>query len=91
MPANPSCRNRTDPIREIDLLLLEKLMMRRNFETSRSAVAVQTACLTLVGLFFFAASFYALTHPEPVGAVLSNQFSHTEIGWTSGYSGIPQP
>jgi hypothetical protein len=91
MPANPSRYNRSDPMREIDLLLLEELMMRRNCETSRSAVAVQTACLTLVGLFFFTAFLYALTHPEPVGAVLSNQSSHTEIGLTSAYSGIPQP
>ena len=91
MPANPSRRNRSDPMREIDLLLLEELMMRRNCETSRSAVAVQTVCLTLVGLFFFTAFLYALTHPEPVGAVLSYQSSQTEVGLTSGYSGIPQP
>jgi hypothetical protein len=91
MTANPSRRNRTDPMREIDLLLLEELMMSRNFETSRTCVVVQTACLTVVGLFFFVAFFYALTHPEPIGTVLSNQSSHTEIGWTSEYSGIAQP
>ena len=91
MTANPSRLNRTDPMREIDLLLLEELMMNHNFETSRTRVAVLTACLTVVGLFFFAAFFYELTHPEPIGSVLSNQSSHTEIGWTSGYSGIAQP
>jgi hypothetical protein len=79
-------------VREIDLLLLgEELMMRRDFETSRTAVAAQTASLAVSALFFFAAFMYALTHPEPVEAVLSNQPSHTEVGGISGYSGIPQP
>jgi hypothetical protein len=51
MPANPSRRNRTDPMRDVDSLILEELIMRRNFETSRSALAVQTTCLTVVGCF----------------------------------------
>jgi hypothetical protein len=67
-------------MREIDLLL-EGSPMRRNVEANRTAVIAQTVCLTAVGLFFFVAFFYALTHQE-----LSNQPSHTEIG----YFGIPQ-
>jgi hypothetical protein len=87
MPENRSSRNRTDPMREIDLLVLEDLMMRRNFEINRTAVAAQTACLTLVGLSFFAAFFYALTHRESVEAVLADPSHRTEAGWISAHSG----
>jgi hypothetical protein len=78
-------------MREIDLLLLEEVTMRRNVETNRTAVIAQTVCLTAVGLFFFAAFFYALTHREPTDASASNQPTHTEIGSLPGYPGIPQP
>ena len=90
MPSNPT-RRRTDPMREIDLLLLEEINMRRNVETNRTAVIAQTVCLTAVGLFFFAVFFSALTHREPTDASASNQLSHTEIGSLPGSPGIPQP
>jgi hypothetical protein len=61
MPSN-SMRRHVDPMREIDLLLLEEITMRRNVETNRTAVIAQTVCLTAVGLFFFAVFFYAFTH-----------------------------
>ena len=78
-------------MREIDLLLLEEINMRRNVETNRTAVIAQTVCLTAVGLFFFAVFFSALTHREPTDASASNQLSHTEIGSLPGSPGIPQP
>ena len=78
-------------MREVDLLLLEEITMRRNVETNRTAVIAQTVCLTAVGLFFFAIFFHALTHREPSNAGASNQPSHTEIGSLPGYPGIPQP
>jgi hypothetical protein len=78
-------------MREIDLLLLEEINMRRNVETNRTAVVAQTVCLMAVGLFFFAAFFYALTHRDPTHASASNQLSHSEIGSLPGYPGIPQP
>lgn len=89
--ANNSTRRRTDPMREIDLLLLEEITMRRNVETNKTAVIAQAICLAAVGLFFLAAFFYALTHREPPDASASNQPSHTEIGSLPGYPGIPQP
>jgi hypothetical protein len=87
MPENRSSHSRTDPMREIDLLILEELMMRHNFETNRTAVAAQTVCLTLVGLSFFAAFFYALTHRESVEAMLASQANRTEVGWILAHSG----
>jgi hypothetical protein len=90
MPSNPT-RRRADPMRVIDLLLLEEINMRRNVETNRTAVIAQTVSLTAVGLFFLAAFFHALTHREPTDASASNRLSHSEIGSLPGYPGIPQP
>jgi hypothetical protein len=73
-------------MREIDLLVLEDLMMRRNFETNRTAVAAQTACLALVGASFFAAFVYALTHRDSVEAKLASQPYRNEVGWKSAHS-----
>ena len=87
--ANNSTRRRADPMREIDLLLLEEITMRRNVETNRTAVIAQTVCLTAVGLFFFAAFFYALTHPQSPEAMVFTSYS--EVGSLPGYPGIPQP
>ena len=50
-------------MREVDLLFLEEITMRRNVETNRTAVIAQTVCLTAVGLFFSAAFFYAIDAP----------------------------
>ncbi len=79
MPSNCTHR-RADSMREIDLLFLEEITMRRNIETNRTAMIAQTISLTVVGLFFFAAFFYALTLPDPPSAGASTQLSHTEIG-----------
>ena len=88
MPSN-STRGRADPMREIDLLLLEEITMRRNVETNRTAVIAQTICLTAVGLFFFAAFFYELTHPQSPEA--GGFTSHSEIGSLPVHPGLPQP
>ena len=88
MPSNSTCR-RADPMREIDLLLLEEITMRRNVETNRTAVIAQTVCLTAMGLFFFAAFFYELTHPQsPEAGAFS---SYSEISSLPGHPDLPQP
>ncbi len=68
------------PSTEIDLLLLKEITMHSNVETNRTAMVAQTISLTIVGLFFSAAFFYALTHPDPPSAGASTQPFHTEIG-----------
>ena len=37
-----------DPMRELDLIVLEDLMMRRTFEPTRTGMALQTAGMLLV-------------------------------------------
>ena len=46
----PSERNvpAPDPMREIDLLLTEDIMMRRNFPTDARAKVAQTLCMLVV-------------------------------------------
>ena len=58
-----------DPMREIDLLLMEEIMMRRNFPTDARARALQTLCLlkllaALAGMFI-----HALTHRDVTSIV----------------------
>ena len=57
-------RTHFDPMREIDLLLLEEIMMRRDFPIDARARALQTLCMLVVlaavgGLFI-----HTLTHKE---------------------------
>ena len=78
-------------MREVDLLLLEEVMMRRNFETSKTALTVQASCMTIIAIFLFGAFFYALTHPASVEVAASKQPSHTEIGSLPGYLNMPHP
>ena len=75
-------------MREIDLLLLEEITMRL-VETNRTAVIAQTVCLTAMGLFFFAAFFYELMHPQSPEAGAFT--SHSEISSLPGHPGLPQP
>ncbi len=77
-------------MREIDLILLEALM-RRNLETNRTAVAVQTASMMIVALFFFGAFLYALTHRDPMAAATKLEPPIAEIGSFPGYSTIAKP
>ena len=57
-----------DPMRELDLLLLEDLKMRRNFQPTKAARALQTAGMVLVLLGVGVIFAYSLRHPE-VGTV----------------------
>jgi hypothetical protein len=81
-----------DPMREVDLILLEDAMMHRNVETSRTAVALQTASMTILALFFLAAFFYSLTHPESVvGRASELEPPQAALGSLPGYAGLRQP
>ncbi len=53
-----------DPMRELDLLLLENLMMRRNFQPTKAAMALQATSMFLVLLGVGVMFAYALLHPE---------------------------
>ena len=82
----------TDPMREVDLLLLEDALMHRNVDTNGTAVAARTACMTIVGLLFFAAFLYSLTHRETVVAATSRlQQSPAAVDSALGQAGLPQP
>ena len=83
--SNHTFRSRSvDPMREVDLILLEDALMRQNLETSRTAVGVQTACMTILALFLFGLFLYSLTHREAVVASAS-------VGSLPGHSNMPQP
>jgi|RhiMethySRZTD1v2_1073278.scaffolds.fasta_scaffold3543544_1 hypothetical protein len=53
-----------DPMRELDLLLLEELMMRRDLQPTRTATVLQTLSMLLVLLGVGAIFVYALRHPS---------------------------
>ena len=53
-----------DPMNELDLLLLEDLMMRRNFQPTKAAIALQITGMLLVLLGVGVMFAYALLHPE---------------------------
>lgn len=81
----------TDPMREVDLLLLEDALMHPKVDTNGTAVAARTACMTIVGLLFFAAFLYSLTHHETVAAATSRlQPSPAAVGSAPGQAGLPQ-
>jgi hypothetical protein len=74
----------TDPMREVDLILLEDALMRRSLETSRTAVGVQTACMTILALFLFGLFLYSVTHRESVVASAS-------VRSPTAHSNLPMP
>ena len=64
-------RTHFDPMREIDLLLLEDIMMRRDVPIDARARALQTLCMLVVlaavgGLFI-----HTFTHKEAISVVSS--------------------
>jgi hypothetical protein len=81
----------TDPMREVDLLLLEDAMMRPNIATNRTAVVAQTACMTVVALFLFAAFLYALAHRQTVVAATSGLGLRPAGGPLPGQATHPRP
>jgi hypothetical protein len=60
-----------DPMRELDLLLLEEMMMRRNFQPTRTATALQTMSMLLVLLGVGVIFAYALRNPDAGTAATS--------------------
>lgn len=67
-----------DPMREIDLLLLEDIMMRRNFDTTARQRALQTGGILLVLASLIVVFIHALTHQDIVAAGNSPQAT-TEV------------
>lgn len=90
MSNHASRARRTDPMREVDLMLLEDALMRQNVQTSRTAVGLQTACMTIFALFLFGLFFYSLTHREFVVAAASG-IAPASVGSVPGQAGLPQP
>ena len=81
-----------DPMREVDLLLLEDAMMRPNVETNSTAVIARTACMVVVASLFFAAFLYALTHRQTVVAATSGLGPRsTATGSLPGKATLPRP
>ena len=74
-----------DPMRELDLLHLEDLLMRRNCEPTASHRTLQTMCILLV---FGGGSRICLPlmHPDP-GTTAQSQFKHSSsaVSWESPF------
>ena len=64
-------RQRPDPdqMREIDLLLMEEIMMHRNFPTDARARALQTLCMLVVLAAVTGMFIHALTHRDATSMV----------------------
>ena len=84
MSNHASRARRTDPMREVDLMLLEDALMRQNVPTSRTAVGLQTACMTILALFLFGLFLYSVTHRESVVASAS-------VRSPTAHSNLPMP
>jgi hypothetical protein len=64
MAAKTSTARRDDPMREIDLILLEEVMQRRNFDAGRNARTVQIGSLMVVLLGLVAVFAHALVQDQ---------------------------
>jgi hypothetical protein len=53
-----------DPMREIDVLLTEEIMMRRNFPTDVRARALQTLCMLVLLAALTGMFIHAVTHRD---------------------------
>lgn len=62
-------------------------MTLHGFATNRTRLTAQLVSLMAVGLFFFTAFVYELTHPVLPEAATSRM----EVGWLPDYAGLPQP
>lgn len=76
----------TDPMREVDLLLLEDLVMRRTFEPTKSEKALKATCMFLVLLSVGVVFAHALKQPD-VGALSLQPADPSEVAWFS----VPVP
>jgi hypothetical protein len=76
----------TDPMREVDLLLLEDIMMRRTLEPTKSEVALKTICMLLILLGVGVIFAHTLKHPD-VGTV---SLQPTDLSEVASFS-VPVP
>jgi hypothetical protein len=68
MPGNSTPRP-IDPMREIDLLLMEEIMNRRNFQTDARARALQTFCMLVMLAALMGIFIHAATHKDAASVV----------------------
>lgn len=72
-------KQRPDPIREIDLLLMEDIMMRRNFPTDGHAKLAQMLSMLVVLAVLGGIFVHALTHNDATSLVSSPRLSSSPI------------
>jgi hypothetical protein len=68
-----------DPMREIDLLLMEDIMMRRDFPTDARAKVAQTLCMLVVLATLGGMFVHALTHNDAMSIVSAPALSSSPI------------
>jgi hypothetical protein len=68
-----------DPMREIDLLLMEDIMMRRNFATDARAKVAKTLCMLVVLAALGGMFVHALTHSDATSVVAAPPLSSDPI------------
>ena len=73
-------RQHDDPMREIDLLLLEDAMRHRNLETNNTAIILQTAALALVGFLFCGMFVHSIMRPDTIVAAAPRAETPANIG-----------
>ena len=62
--ANNSTRPHADPMREIDLLVLEEITMHRTIQPDVRATVLGTACMLLVLTGLLGLCIHAVTHRD---------------------------
>jgi hypothetical protein len=62
--ADNSTRRHVDPMREIDLLLLEEITMHRTIQPDVRATVLRTACMLLVLTGLLGLVIHAVTHRD---------------------------
>ena len=72
-------RRDPDPMREIDLLLMEDIMMCRNFPTDTRAKVAQTLCMLAVLAALGGMFVHALTHKDATSLVAAPPLSTSPI------------
>ena len=72
-----------DPMRELDLLLLEDLLMRRNCEPTASHRTLQTMCMLLL-LFGRGSRICLPPHAPDPGTTAQSQFKHSSSAVSLG-------
>ena len=73
-------RSDPDPMREIDLLLVEDIMMRHNFPADARTRALQTGCMLLVLAALTGIFIHALRHRDATSIVSVPPVPDSPIG-----------